>query len=49
MGRFRSGKLIPLSIKNALDGKPIGIYGNGQQIRDWLFADDHDGTDQRAE
>ena len=26
-------KLIPLSIKNALDGKPIGIYGNGQQIR----------------
>ena len=34
-------KLIPLSIKNALDGKPIGIYGNGQQIRDWLFVDDH--------
>ncbi|WP_407305251.1 dTDP-glucose 4,6-dehydratase [Acinetobacter sp.] len=34
-------KLIPLVILNALDGKPLPIYGNGQQIRDWLFVEDH--------
>jgi dTDP-glucose 4,6-dehydratase len=34
-------KLIPLSILNALDGKPLPVYGNGQQIRDWLFVEDH--------
>ena len=34
-------KLIPLMIANALDGKPLPIYGNGQQIRDWLYVDDH--------
>lgn len=34
-------KLIPLMILNALDGKPLPIYGNGQQIRDWLFVEDH--------
>jgi dTDP-glucose 4,6-dehydratase len=34
-------KLIPLAIINALKGKPIPIYGNGQQIRDWLFVKDH--------
>jgi len=34
-------KLIPLMIHNALAGKPLPIYGDGQQIRDWLFVSDH--------
>ena len=34
-------KLIPLMIANALDGKPLPIYGDGQQVRDWLYVDDH--------
>ena len=34
-------KLIPLCILNALSGKPLPIYGDGQQIRDWLFVKDH--------
>ena len=34
-------KLIPLVILNALNGKPLPIYGDGQQIRDWLFVGDH--------
>jgi len=34
-------KLIPLVIANALEGKPLPIYGDGKQIRDWLFVDDH--------
>ena len=34
-------KLIPKSIKNALIGKDIPIYGKGQQIRDWLYVEDH--------
>ncbi len=34
-------KLIPLMILNALDGKPLPVYGDGQQIRDWLYVEDH--------
>ena len=34
-------KLIPLMVLNALEGKPLPIYGNGQNIRDWLFVEDH--------
>jgi dTDP-glucose 4,6-dehydratase len=34
-------KLIPLVIVNALEGKPLPIYGDGQQVRDWLFVGDH--------
>jgi dTDP-glucose 4,6-dehydratase len=34
-------KLIPLMISNALDEQPLPIYGDGQQVRDWLFVDDH--------
>lgn len=36
-----SEKLIPLMIDRALTGKPLPIYGDGQQIRDWLYVDDH--------
>ncbi len=34
-------KLIPLMILNALAGKPLPVYGDGQQVRDWLFVTDH--------
>ncbi|MEY2344623.1 dTDP-glucose 4,6-dehydratase [Proteus mirabilis] len=34
-------KLIPLMILNALEGKTLPVYGNGQQIRDWLYVEDH--------
>jgi dTDP-glucose 4,6-dehydratase len=34
-------KLIPLMILNALEGKPLPVYGDGMQVRDWLFVEDH--------
>ncbi len=34
-------KLIPLVILNAINGKPLPIYGDGQQVRDWLYVGDH--------
>lgn len=34
-------KLIPLTIVNAVEGKPIPIYGTGENVRDWLFVEDH--------
>lgn len=34
-------KLIPLMILNAIEGKPLPVYGDGQNIRDWLFVEDH--------
>ena len=34
-------KLIPLMILNALEGKPLPVYGNGSNVRDWLHVDDH--------
>ena len=34
-------KLIPLMIINALEGKPLPVYGNGRNVRDWLYVEDH--------
>ena len=34
-------KLIPLMILNALEGKPLPVYGDGMNVRDWLFVEDH--------
>jgi dTDP-glucose 4,6-dehydratase len=34
-------KLIPLMIANALDGKPLPVYGDGLQVRDWIYVEDH--------
>ena len=34
-------KLIPLTIVNALEGRPLAVYGKGENIRDWLYVDDH--------
>jgi dTDP-glucose 4,6-dehydratase len=41
-GRFQfPEKLIPLVILNALQGKPLPVYGDGQNVRDWLYVEDH--------
>ena len=34
-------KVLPLFITNALDGEPLPVYGDGRQVRDWLFVEDH--------
>jgi hypothetical protein len=36
-----SEKLIPLMILNALEGKPLPVYGDGSNVRDWLYVEDH--------
>jgi dTDP-glucose 4,6-dehydratase len=41
-------KLIPVIIANALDGSPLPIYGDGMQIRDWLYVDDHSEAIRRV-
>ena len=41
-------KLIPLMISNALDGRPLPVYGDGMQVRDWLYVDDHCRGDPRG-
>ena len=41
-------KLIPLIFHNALAGKPLPIYGDGQQVRDWLYVKDHCGAIRRV-
>ena len=41
-------KLIPLVIVNALSGKPLPVYGDGQQIRDWLYVGDHCSAIERV-
>ncbi len=44
-GRFQfPEKLIPLMILNALDGKALPVYGDGQNVRDWLYVEDHCGA-----
>ena len=34
-------KLLPLMVSNALEGRPLPVYGDGQQVRDWLYVEDH--------
>jgi len=41
-------KLIPLMIQNAIHGKPLPVYGDGQQVRDWLYVEDHCSAIQRV-
>lgn len=41
-------KLIPLTILNALEGKPLPVYGKGEQVRDWIHVDDHAGALQQV-
>ena len=41
-------KLIPLMILNALEGKPLPVYGDGQNVRDWLYVEDHCRAIQRV-
>lgn len=41
-------KLIPLMILNAVEGRPLPVYGDGKQIRDWLYVDDHSEAIRRV-
>lgn len=41
-------KLIPLMVLNALEGKPLPVYGKGDQVRDWIHVDDHVAALQKA-
>ena len=35
------GEAVPLFVTNALEGEPLPVYGDGQQVRDWLYVEDH--------
>ncbi|KRC81699.1 dTDP-glucose 4,6-dehydratase [Sphingomonas sp. Root241] len=41
-------KLIPLTILNALEGRPLPVYGRGENVRDWLFVEDHAAALERV-
>jgi dTDP-glucose 4,6-dehydratase len=41
-------KVLPLFVTNALDGEPLPLYGDGRQIRDWLYVEDHCGAIELA-
>ena len=41
-------KLVPLFITNAMDGRELPVYGDGMQVRDWIYVDDHCAAIERV-